>query len=45
LKRVRKEVLDLDPERVAPSTAAEAQRLLRALQCLVKRRSGAPRRD
>jgi hypothetical protein len=37
LKQLRKEVLRLDRERVAPSTVAEVQCLLRALQPLVKK--------
>jgi ParB-like chromosome segregation protein Spo0J len=39
LRSLRKEVLDLDPERVAPATLAEVERLLRTLQRFVKKSS------
>jgi ParB family transcriptional regulator, chromosome partitioning protein len=42
LKTLRKMVLDLDAEHVAPSTFAEAQRLLRALQRFVRKKGATP---
>lgn len=39
LRQARKQVLEVDPEHVAPSTLAEVQKLLRALQRLVKQSS------